>query len=63
MLKNYLRIAARVSLRNKLYVAINLTGLGFALACCIWSYLNYDYRNSFDEIHRDHLPARQRPGD
>ncbi len=53
MLQNYFRIAARVLLRNKLYVAINLTGLGFALACCIWSYLNYDYRYHFDEVHRN----------
>ena len=53
MLQNYFRVAARVLLRNKLYVAINLTGLGFALACCIWSYLNYDYRSSFDEIHQN----------
>lgn len=53
MLQNYFRIAARVLRRNKLYVAINLTGLGFALACCIWSYLNYEYRYSFDEVHRN----------
>ncbi|HEX8529835.1 MAG TPA: ABC transporter permease, partial [Cytophagales bacterium] len=53
MLQNYFRVAARVLLRNKLYVAINLLGLGFALACCIWSYLHYDYRYRFDGVHRN----------
>jgi ABC-type antimicrobial peptide transport system permease subunit len=46
-----LKIAARVLWHNKVYVVINLLGLGFALACCILSYINYDYRASFDENH------------
>ena len=52
MLKNYFKIAVRVLWRNKVYVLINLLGLGFALACCILSYVNYDYRASFDSNHR-----------
>ena len=51
MFKNYFKIALRVLWQNKLYVAINLTGLGFALACCLLSYVNYDYRASFDKNH------------
>lgn len=53
MFKNYLKIAVRVLWKDKVYVVINLLGLGFALACCILSYINYDYRASFDKSH-DH---------
>jgi putative ABC transport system permease protein len=48
MFKNYFRIAARVLVRNKVYVALNVAGLGFALACCLLAYLNYDYHARFD---------------
>lgn len=51
MLRNYITIALRIFKRNKIYVAINLVSLGFALACCILAYLNYDYRARFDENH------------
>jgi putative ABC transport system permease protein len=51
MFNNYIKIALRVLLRNKVYVAINLLSLGFALACCVWSYLNYNFRASFDANH------------
>ncbi|MEO5562622.1 MAG: FtsX-like permease family protein [Chitinophagaceae bacterium] len=51
MIKNYLKIALRIFWKNKAYVAINLAGLGFALACCILSYINYDYRAKFDKNH------------
>jgi len=53
MFKNYFKIAVRVLWQNKVYVTINLLGLGFALACCILSYINYDYRASFDRNHRN----------
>ena len=48
MIKNYFKIALRVLSRHKTYVVLNITGLGFALACCILAYMNYDYRASFD---------------
>lgn len=48
MIRNYFKIALRVLSRHKIFVALNIVGLGFALACCILSYLNYDYRASFD---------------
>jgi ABC-type antimicrobial peptide transport system permease subunit len=51
MLKNYLKIAIRIFWQHKIYVAINLAGLSFALACCILSYLNYNYRAAFDTNH------------
>ena len=51
MFQNYLKIAIRVLWHNKVYVVINLLGLGFALACCILSYLKYDYTARFDKNH------------
>jgi len=49
MFSNYLKIALRILWRNKAYVILNTIGLGFAIACCILSYLNYNYRASFDQ--------------
>ncbi|NML40714.1 FtsX-like permease family protein [Chitinophaga sp. G-6-1-13] len=51
MFSNYLKIAFRVLWRNKIYVVLNVVGLGFAIACCILSYLNYSYRENFDRNH------------
>lgn len=51
MIRNYLKIALRIFWQNKTYVLINLLSLGFALACCILSYLHYHYRHSFDKNH------------
>ncbi|GAB2586795.1 ABC transporter permease [Spirosoma areae] len=51
MFSTYLKIALRILWRNKVYVAINLVGLGFAIACCLLAYLNYNYRASFDSNH------------
>src|SRR4051812_39078655 len=49
MFSNYLKIAFRVLWRNKIYVILNIGGLGFAIACCILAYLNYNYRANFDQ--------------
>ncbi|MGN8069001.1 FtsX-like permease family protein [Mucilaginibacter sp. 22184] len=51
MFSNYLKIAFRVLWRNKVYVILNVAGLGFAIACCILAYLNYNYRANFDHNH------------
>lgn len=51
MFSNYLKIAFRVLWRNKVYVVLNIVGLGFAIACCILAYLNYNYRANFDQHH------------
>lgn len=53
MFKNYLKIALRIFWQNKTYVGVNLAGLGFALTCCILSYLNYNYRAAFDSNHKN----------
>jgi len=51
MLSNYIKIALRNFRRNKVFVLINVFGLGLALACCIIAYLNWDYNESFDTQH------------
>ncbi|WP_290799462.1 ABC transporter permease [Flavihumibacter sp. UBA7668] len=51
MFTNYLKIAFRVLKRNKVYVILNVMGLGFAITCCILAYLNYNYRANFDQNH------------
>ena len=48
MLQSYFKIALRMFRKNKVYVLINLVNLGFALACFILAYLNFNFRNSFD---------------
>lgn len=52
MFSNYLKIALRILWHNKVYVTLNVLGLGFAIACCILSYLNYNYRTNFDKNQR-----------
>ncbi|RKE55816.1 ABC transporter permease [Sphingobacterium detergens] len=52
MFSNYLKIAIRILWHNKVYVTLNILGLGFAIACCILSYLNYNYRANFDKNQR-----------
>ena len=51
MLKNYLKITLRSLLKYKVFVSINIVGLGLALACCIVAYLNSDFNWDFDKNH------------
>jgi ABC-type lipoprotein release transport system permease subunit len=51
MFKNYLKITLRSLMKSKVFVLINVLGMGVALACCIVAYLNYDYNNSYDKEH------------
>ena len=51
MIKNYLKITLRSLMKNKLFVFINVFGMGIALACCIVAYLNWDYNVQFDTYH------------
>ncbi|MGL1885082.1 MAG: ABC transporter permease [Reichenbachiella sp.] len=57
MIKNYLKITIRNLFRTKVYVAINVLGLGLALACCIVAYLNSKFNWDFDKSHTqiDHI--------
>jgi putative ABC transport system permease protein len=53
MLKNQLLITLRNMMKNKLYLFINIFGMGIAIACCIIGYFNYDFNASFDESHKN----------
>lgn len=51
MLKNYLKIAFRSLLKNKVYTAINILGLSVGLACCVLILLHVQDELSYDEFH------------
>ncbi len=51
MFKNYLKITLRNLAKNKLFVLINVIGLGIAISCCIVAYLNWDYNAQFDSYY------------
>jgi len=51
MIKNYLLITFRSLLKNKVFILINILGMGIAIASCIVAYYNYDFNNTFDEHH------------
>ena len=38
-------------MKNKLFIFINVFGMGIAIACCIVAYLNWDFNDSFDKKH------------
>lgn len=53
MLKNYFLITVRNLFKNKVYVIINVVGLGLALALCIVAYLNHGFAVQFDRNHKN----------
>lgn len=53
MLQNYLRIAVRNLLRNKLFTAINIFGLAIGLTCCMLLLLYIRSELMFDK-HQEH---------
>jgi len=53
MIKNYMKVALRNLLRNKVYVLINTFGMGIAMACCMTAYLLIAYNIEFDEYFSD----------
>src|SRR5580700_7677689 len=55
MLKNFVVVTWRNLTRNKLYSAINITGLATAIAACIVIFLFVFYENSFDNMHHRNL--------
>lgn len=38
-------------MRNKVFIFINILGMGVAIACCIVAYLNWDFSSNFDRNH------------
>jgi putative ABC transport system permease protein len=51
MLKNFIKITWRSLMKKKLFVFINITGLGVSLACGIVAYLSWDYNEKYDAQH------------
>ncbi|MEO6288187.1 MAG: FtsX-like permease family protein [Dyadobacter sp.] len=53
MLAKYFLIGFRNFKRNKLYITINILGLGIAIACCIAGYFNWKFKESWDSNHQN----------
>jgi len=53
MIKNYLLITLRSMMKNKVFILINIFGMGVAIACCIVAYFTYDFDSSFDTMHKN----------
>src|SRR5688572_5648026 len=53
MLKNQLLIALRSMMKNKLFIFINIFGMGVAIACCVVAYVNWNYSDSWDSSFGD----------
>jgi putative ABC transport system permease protein len=51
MIKNYLLITLRSLVKNKLFILINVFGMGIAIACCIVAYVNWEFANKWDSGH------------
>ena len=53
MIKNYLKIALRNLMRNKLYASINILGLAIGMACCVLIFSAMHQQWSFDRFHEN----------
>jgi len=49
MIKNYLLITFRSLAKNKLFILINVFGMGIAIACCVVAYVNWEYAATWDD--------------
>ncbi len=53
MLKNFLLITFRSMMKNKIFIIINVLGMGVAIAICIVAYFAHEYDATFDAVHKD----------
>lgn len=53
MLSNYLKLALRNFSRNRLYVLLNVLGLGIGIALLVWGIQTYRFSFSFDNFQPD----------
>ncbi|CAN5457043.1 ABC transporter permease [soil metagenome] len=53
MIQNYLTVAWRSLLRNKVYSAINVIGLSIGISACLILFLIVNFELSFDTFHKD----------
>jgi len=51
MFRNYLLITFRNLYKNRIFVLINILGLGMALAICIVAFFNHMFGYDFDRWH------------
>jgi putative ABC transport system permease protein len=51
MIKNYLLITLRSLAKNKVFIIINVFGMGIAIACCIVAYVNWEFATTWDSKH------------
>ena len=51
MFRNFLLITIRNLMKNRLFIFINVFGMGIAIACCIVAYFNWEYDAQFDHHH------------
>ncbi|HEY9044828.1 MAG TPA: ABC transporter permease [Ohtaekwangia sp.] len=51
IIRNYLLISLRNILKNKVFIGINVFGMGIALACCVIAYLTFKVNHSFDSSY------------
>lgn len=51
MIKNYLLITLRSLAKNKLFIIINVFGMGIAIACCVVAYVNWEFAADWDKKH------------
>ncbi len=49
MIKNYLLITLRSLAKNKLFILINVFGMGIAIACCVVAYVNWEFAADWDK--------------
>ncbi|HSF52477.1 MAG TPA: ABC transporter permease [Algoriphagus sp.] len=54
MFKNYLKIAYRNLIKNRVYTAINIFGLTLGLTCCILIFLQVKDELGYDKFWKDH---------
>ncbi|MRR21399.1 ABC transporter permease [bacterium] len=53
MLRNYLIVAFRNLVKNRIFTLINISGLGIALAVCIVAFFNHMFNYEFDRTHEN----------
>ena len=53
MLRNYLVVAFRNLVKNKVFTLINIVGLGIALSICIVAFFNHMFNYEFDRTHKN----------
>ncbi len=53
MFKNYLLVAFRNLLKNRIFTIINIVGLGIALSVCIVAFFNHMFNYEFDRTHKN----------